>query len=276
MSETLVGKLLIASTLVPESIFCRSVCLMVHHDENGAIGMLLNRPVISPPDGLMQWLAETDPGDSVGVEAVDDDSADADPSPTGVSGKAKSSGSRFAKPASSGLASDGPLTDPLGGPGGGGPGGDVTGSEPPPGKVSVPQFGGTASTTPIDHAAVGANVVHFGGPLSGPVVAIHGLRDFAEAEAGAGIYVATQRQILEQLIKQPGGEMRLVIGHAAWTNDQLENEFAAGLWHVLPATPETVLPTQMDPWPRLLRRGMGASLANWLGVADNLGRNELN
>jgi len=271
MSETLVGKLLIASTLVPESVFCRSVCLMVHHDENGAIGMLLNRPVISPPDGLVQWLAETDPGDSIGVEAVEDDSVDVDPSPTGVSGKAKSSGSRFAKPASSGLTSG---DSPSGATSG--TGGDDTGSGKAAGKLSNSQLGSVPSTTPADYAGVGANVVHFGGPLSGPVVAIHGLRDFAEAEAGAGIYVATQRQILEQLIKQPGGEMRLVIGHAAWTNDQLVKEFAAGLWHVLPATPEAVLPTQVDPWPRLMRRGMGASLANWLGVADNLGRNELN
>ncbi|TVP98220.1 MAG: hypothetical protein EA381_12990 [Planctomycetaceae bacterium] len=271
MSETLVGKLLIASTLVPESVFCRSVCLMVHHDENGAIGMLLNRPVVSPPNGLVQWLAETDPGDSVGVEAAEDDSADADPSPTGVSGTAKSSGSRLAKPASYGLMPGGSPTDPSGE-----PGGDDSGPGKTPEKLPNPQLGSVPSTTPADYAAVGTNVVHFGGPLSGPVVAIHGLRDFAEAEAGAGIYVATQRQILEQLIKQPGGEMRLVIGHAAWTNAQLENEFAAGLWHVLPATPETVLPTQVDPWPRLMRRGMGASLANWLGVADNLGRNELN
>ena len=47
---------MIASTVVPESVFSRAVCLMVHHDENGAIGVLLNRPVTAPPQSLIDWI----------------------------------------------------------------------------------------------------------------------------------------------------------------------------------------------------------------------------
>lgn len=241
MNETLVGKLLVASTLVPESVFSRSVCLMVHHDQNGAIGMLLNRPVVAPPAALIDWLADSNPtNESTAAELAEED--DEDPSPTGMSSQRQPKSPRFPQ-------SSGPET-----------GGDLSG-----GNVA----GAAAS-------AMGLGMVHFGGPVSGPVVAIHGQPAFAEAEAGAGIYVATQRQILEKLLKHPSPELRLVIGHAAWTNAQLAQEFASGLWHVLPATPETVLPTQVDPWPRLLRRATGASVAAWLGVADNHGQSELN
>ena len=37
MTQSLVGNLLVASTLVTESVFARGVCLMMHHDDDGAI-----------------------------------------------------------------------------------------------------------------------------------------------------------------------------------------------------------------------------------------------
>jgi putative transcriptional regulator len=132
-------------------------------------------------------------------------------------------------------------------------------------------FGGPVS--PADYTGA---MVHFGGPLSGPVVALHGSRELAEAEAGAGIYVAAQKKNLEQLVKQQTGNVRLIIGHAAWSSEQLDKEFEAGFWHILPATPEMVLPIEQDLWPLLFRRAAGASIAKWLGTTDTGGNVELN
>lgn len=46
MTETLAGKLLIASLRITEPTFFRSVVLMCAHDENGALGVVINRPLV--------------------------------------------------------------------------------------------------------------------------------------------------------------------------------------------------------------------------------------
>jgi putative transcriptional regulator len=125
-------------------------------------------------------------------------------------------------------------------------------------------------------AQAGSAIVHFGGPMSGPVVAVHGTRALAEAEAGQGVFMAAQREHLEELVKRGEGDFRLIIGHSAWTSAQLSEEFSAGYWHVLPATQETALPVRVDLWPHLIRRATGASVASWVGARDNGGWTGLN
>jgi putative transcriptional regulator len=43
--ESLKGKLLLASAMLKDPNFARTVVLMVQHDENGALGLVLNRPL---------------------------------------------------------------------------------------------------------------------------------------------------------------------------------------------------------------------------------------
>lgn len=254
MTESLVGKLMIASTVLPDSLFSRSVCLVVQHDENGAIGMVLNRPVAAPPQGLLDWMA---------AQAKEQQHAaaeeDEDPSPTGLKSSRPAS-ARFPDgvPAPAAEASYEPeVFDP-----------DQDSDDEQ--ELVAPELQ-VPAVLPVH-----ASMVHFGGPVSGPIIALHGSRDLADAEAGAGIYVAAQREHLEKLVKQTSGDVRLIIGHAAWTADQLAAEITAGFWHLLPATPELVLPTHVDLWPQLLRRATGSSVAFWLGARDTNGLTELN
>jgi putative transcriptional regulator len=46
--NTLKGQFLIASPYLPDANFYRSVVLLVQHDENGALGLVLNRPTNQP------------------------------------------------------------------------------------------------------------------------------------------------------------------------------------------------------------------------------------
>lgn len=57
MTESLAGKLLVASPLLVDPNFRRSVVLMCLHDENGAMGLILNRPVEAAlvSDHLPEW-----------------------------------------------------------------------------------------------------------------------------------------------------------------------------------------------------------------------------
>jgi len=279
MTESLVGNLMIASTLVPQSVFSRSVCLIVHHDENGAIGVMLNRPISPPPPELIQMLI----GGPKGPETVqaDHDDADlgdsADIAPANIapaskcgskSGGSKRGKSRLPRPADSASSDTGEAadSDSQGNSLSGGP------NAKPPG-IMISHWGEVYG--PVADQA-GSAIVHFGGPLSGPVVAVHGTRSLAEAEAGQGVFMAAQREHLEQLIKNGDNDFRLIIGHSAWTTDQLSQEFSAGYWHVLPATQETTMPVRVDLWPQLIRRATGASVASWVGARDNGGWTGLN
>ncbi len=208
MNQSLVGNLLVASTLIEESIFVRGVCLLMHHDQDGAIAVMLNRPIWPPPAELLKLIV-----------------------------------------------------------------GSTDYSEPPTQEVAKPsrlpkiETAVAASGTPS--SASSSRQVHFGGPLSGPVLAIHRAVGLAEAQTGIGVYVAAQKEHLEQLLREKSGDYRLIIGHAGWGAGQLDAEIGAGLWHVLPATADLIFGNDSDLWPLLIARGTGASLASWVGAPDN-------
>ncbi|WP_153556637.1 YqgE/AlgH family protein [Roseimaritima sediminicola] len=177
MTQSLTGNLLVASTELDGEVFARSVCLVVHHDDDGAIGLMLNRPLHPQPAELLSLL----------------------------------------------------------------------GSE----HSRVP--------------AAAEGTVHFGGPLSGPVVALHALPALAESETSSGIYVAAQKDHLEKLMHQ-AAPMRLIVGHAGWASGQLEAEIAEGSWHVTPASPEIIFSPDEAMWARSIRHASGRTLARWVGA----------
>ncbi|MFK8111571.1 MAG: YqgE/AlgH family protein [Rubripirellula sp.] len=119
-------------------------------------------------------------------------------------------------------------------------------------------------------------MLHFGGPLSGPVVAIHQTSQYAEAETGAGIYVAAQKQHLENLVREQSSPYRLIVGHLGWEWDQLDAEIDAGIWHVIPASAEAVFTPAKEMWRQLIRRATSSSMARWMGVPDAVDASELN
>jgi putative transcriptional regulator len=121
-----------------------------------------------------------------------------------------------------------------------------------------------------------SKTLHFGGPVSGPVVAIHQNQNQAEAETGDGIYVAAQKDHLESLVRDNQVPYRLIVGHLAWKLDDLEKEMAAGYWHQVPATSKTVFCSDQEMWPTIIRRATSNSVAKWLGIPDAKGAGELN
>lgn len=180
-TESFAGKLLVASTILDSPFFERSVCLVVQHDEDGTIGLVLNRPLAPQPNELLAMLSDD-------------------------------SGDRLA-----------------------------------------PSMSGA--------------MVHFGGPLSGPVVALHSAPILAEAETAEGVYVAAQKDHLQQLLGTTDSPYRLLVGHAGWSLGQLENEIAQGHWHVMPASSEAVFSPDESMWPSLIRRACGHSVARWINAS---------
>jgi len=114
--------------------------------------------------------------------------------------------------------------------------------------------------------------LHFGGPVSGPVVAIHDRESLAEAGNGNGVYLAAQVENLKKLVLIPPEHYRLFVGHAAWKSGQLEQEIRDGFWYPLPADPELVFGSDFDMWQQGMRRVGNYMMQSVLGL-DNMPKN---
>lgn len=62
MTGSLKGRLLVASPALEDPNFRRTVVYLCAHDENGALGLILNRPLATAPvgDHLPQWMEHVD------------------------------------------------------------------------------------------------------------------------------------------------------------------------------------------------------------------------
>jgi putative transcriptional regulator len=72
--------------------------------------------------------------------------------------------------------------------------------------------------------------VHVGGPVPGPLIAIHDQPTFAEKHVLPNLFMSMQKDAIEQLVLQPEAKFRLFSGHAGWGGGQLEGEMRAGGW----------------------------------------------
>jgi putative transcriptional regulator len=87
-----------------------------------------------------------------------------------------------------------------------------------------------------------------GGPVEGPLVAVHGDAELSEREILPGVYFASQRTALECLIEHPTAPVRLFSGYSGWGEGQLESEVREGAWLTAPATAEQVFFEGDDLW----------------------------
>jgi putative transcriptional regulator len=92
-----------------------------------------------------------------------------------------------------------------------------------------------------------------GGPVPGPLVALHDDPSLAELEVLSGVYYAVQKKNLEKLLKRPCGLLKMFDGHSGWGPGQLERWIEAGRWVVATATPETVFDSLPGLWERVAR-----------------------
>jgi putative transcriptional regulator len=82
--------------------------------------------------------------------------------------------------------------------------------------------------------------IYVGGPLEGPLMAVHTSRKLAENEIVPGLWFATHKEHLHALVEHSKQPFRLFSGYSGWGGGQLEGEMKAGGWLLLPATAEHV------------------------------------
>jgi putative transcriptional regulator len=107
--------------------------------------------------------------------------------------------------------------------------------------------------------------IHLGGPVSGPLMAIHSADDLAEMQILSGVYFAAKKQNLDALVRCDK-RYKLFVGHSGWGAGQLEGEIEQGAWRTVPAKLEDVFDTADDLWQRLMRRAVAGILPEMLGI----------
>jgi putative transcriptional regulator len=165
--ESLKGHFLVASPHLLDPNFARTVVLLIHHSEEGAFGVVLNRPADNTVKELWEQVAETP------------------------------------------CESD--------------------------------------------------RRVNVGGPVAGPLMAVHTDKRLAEMEILPGLYFAAQREHLEKLLRRRDQPFRLFVGHSGWGGGQLENELKEGAWLTTAATVDAVFGEDAELWKKVSQR-IGLSL----------------
>ncbi len=96
--------------------------------------------------------------------------------------------------------------------------------------------------------------VNLGGPVSGPLLALHTHKDLSESEVLPGVYVSTQKEFLNEIVQRDDAPFLLFSGYAGWAGGQLEDELEAGGWLTTPASVDDIFVSDDELWKRIVHR----------------------
>jgi len=105
-----------------------------------------------------------------------------------------------------------------------------------------------------------------GGPVEGPLTAVHRIGDLGDLELLPGVHMSTDAEKVKQLIARTDDDIRFVAGYSGWGPGQLENEIGEGSWVTSRATDAHVFHTEADLWKRVRSEMAVASLADAMNI----------
>jgi putative transcriptional regulator len=96
--------------------------------------------------------------------------------------------------------------------------------------------------------------IFIGGPVPGPLVALHTVEAFGQHEVLPGLHVATHKDALDLIVRKSDVRVRLYSGHAGWGSGQLEGEMEAGGWLSTRASLDDVFADHETIWKTVTQR----------------------
>ncbi len=110
--------------------------------------------------------------------------------------------------------------------------------------------------------------IYLGGPVPGPLMALHNRRPLAEIEPAPDVFFAAKKAHLDALVLSEEPSYKLFVGHAGWGAGQLESEMDQGAWRTLPATAEYIFSTDDTLWETVFRQLGHSLLKSMLHMKD--------
>jgi putative transcriptional regulator len=98
------------------------------------------------------------------------------------------------------------------------------------------------------------DLIFVGGPVPGPLVALHSLGALSDHQVLPNMFVSTHKDALDLIVRRQGVSVRLFSGHAGWGSGQLEGEMEAGGWLSTRATAEEVFADHETIWKTVTQR----------------------
>ncbi|MGE0760475.1 MAG: YqgE/AlgH family protein [Pirellulaceae bacterium] len=96
--------------------------------------------------------------------------------------------------------------------------------------------------------------IYLGGPVRGPLAAVHQDRDRSDLEVVDGLYYTVDEKSLGELLQSSADTYRIFVGYAGWAPGQLESELEAGGWLTTPANRQEVFSEPARLWQTISRR----------------------
>lgn len=131
-----------------------------------------------------------------------------------------------------------------------------------PTKTSIREVWKQVSESPCQQDGM----LYVGGPVQGPLMAIHQVEFMMEAEILPGLYFTADPDNLSRLVSGEHAPVAFFVGYSGWGPGQLEREMDEGAWLVAPATAADVFGGEDHSWERLSRRVVSESLYSSLNI----------
>ena len=109
-------------------------------------------------------------------------------------------------------------------------------------------------------------MISIGGPIPGPVVALHQNQSAAEISLPNGIYTSASEGNLQFLAHQQDAPFHVFFGLSGWQAGQLAEEVNNGNWLSVPQMDDLLFRNSTDLWSEALQRYENRFLYEVLGI----------
>ncbi len=96
--------------------------------------------------------------------------------------------------------------------------------------------------------------IFVGGPVEGPILALHDQFSITDNEVHEGIYLTTSSDRLSQLVTNAEVRLKLFSGYSGWGPGQLEMELECGGWLVCAAHNKDIFADSETLWKSICER----------------------
>lgn len=94
--------------------------------------------------------------------------------------------------------------------------------------------------------------LYCGGPVEGPLMALHDIPDSIDTADRKGVAVSVQQESILELVAKEDVRLRIFDGYAGWGPNQLEAELEQGSWLITEANSGNIFCSSDEIWQRLV------------------------